>query len=224
MRSFVYYIFNIFVFLPVFLLSLRYDVKPHASPKKLVAVFLCVSIPFIVWDIWAARAGHWFFSEIYIRPERVLDLPVEELLFFITVPFAMLYVWGVVGKHIKERVVTGLFSRAVPLLLVLLCTCLLVLHWGAGYTRSVMIASLATLLILGLGGYLRSYRLWVFQLIHLALFFFSNTVLTALPVITYGEGSIIGYRIGTIPLEDFFFSFALVNASILVFNARKLTK
>jgi lycopene cyclase domain-containing protein len=40
-----------------------------------------------------------------------------------------------------------------------------------------------------------------------------------LPVITYGAGSYIGFRVATIPIEDFFFNFALLTLFVLVYES-----
>jgi lycopene cyclase domain-containing protein len=39
-----------------------------------------------------------------------------------------------------------------------------------------------------------------------------------LPIITYGSDAIIGFRIGDIPIEDFFFNFAFINLFLLAFT------
>jgi lycopene cyclase domain-containing protein len=57
--------------------------------RRFVLVLACVLPVFVVWDWYAIDAGHWTFD-----PRRVTgitlpgDLPLEELLFFVVVPFA----------------------------------------------------------------------------------------------------------------------------------------
>lgn len=217
---FGYYLFNAAVFVPVFLLSLTTDVQPHRRIKRLVAGSLLVSLPFILWDIWAVRAGHWSFNERYVVGPYLFGVPVEELLFFFTVPFACMYVWGVVRKHDKSPQKMSLTTmRGVFVAVTLLAALLLLLYWGNGYTRSALIAFFITLLLLVWRRDIVSLRqFWVFQACILGLFLVANTVLTALPIITYGADSFIGFRIGTIPVEDFFFNFALLNAWLIAYG------
>lgn len=58
-------------------------------PRRLVLTIIPVLAPFLLWDAYAISQGHWWFDE-----SRILglylpgDIPVDELLFFIVIPFA----------------------------------------------------------------------------------------------------------------------------------------
>jgi lycopene cyclase domain-containing protein len=223
MPELTYYLFNLLVFMPVLLLSIFTDVQPHKDWRTLLRCVLFVSLPFMYWDIWAANEGHWGFNPEYVTTFRFLNVPVEEFLFFITVPFACLYVWGVIKKHYraKKQISTSLLTVILSLGL-LASFLLLTANWGNGYTRSAGAAFLLTIALLWRQKTLVcSRQFWMFQVVLLGLFVLANSALTALPVITYGEASYIGFRIGTIPLEDFFFNFALINLWLLVWESRR---
>ena len=49
-----------------------------------------------------------------------------------------------------------------------------------------------------------------FFLLSFVLFFVANSVLTALPIVSYGPQAILGIRVYTIPLEDFFYNFGML--------------
>lgn len=223
MRS-AYYIFNACVLLPVLLLSLLADVKPQRHPKRLVAGFVLVSLPFILWDFWAANAGHWDFNKSYVYGPWLFSVPLEEILFFITVPLACIYVWGVICKYSNSvRKISNQNLRAAFFLATLMSTLLLILYWQNGYTRSAIISFLVMLLLLLWRRDIANLpQFWAYQLATLALFLLANGMLTALPIITYGEGAIIGFKIGTIPIEDFIFNFALLNSWLVIYG-KKLT-
>jgi lycopene cyclase domain-containing protein len=219
MHNFYYYIFNLLVFLPVLILSFTTDVKPHRHLRGLLAGILFVSFPFIVWDIWATAAGHWGFNAEYITGPYIFDVPVEEYLFFITVPFAMLYVWGVVKKFVADRALAGILPLLAFGLTAGVSVWMLVNFWSNGYTRSAAIAALIAVLIAASSRLAYTVRFWVFQALLLGLFLVFNSILTMLPIITYGSDAIIGFRVGDIPIEDFFFGFAFINLFLLAFNA-----
>ena len=224
MRSYLYLFFNIVVFVPVLVLSLTTDVKPHKHWRSLLFAYLAVSVPFILWDIWAAQAGHWGFNSLYIYSWRFFGIPAEELLFFITVPFAMMYVWGVIKKHVSDRAVGKIWPKIVLILIGLAAIVFSLIYFGNGYTRSAMLATLLSILVIFWSGMYKMQRFWVFQAVLLALFLVFNSILTALPIITYGENSIVGLRIGTIPFEDFWFNFAFINLFLIVFLKRQKTE
>jgi lycopene cyclase domain-containing protein len=213
-----YYIFNLLVFLPVFLLSLFTDVKPHKNIKALLFAYLIVSLPFVVWDFWAASEGHWGFNSKYISGPYLFSVPFEEILFFITVPFAMMYVWGVVQKHLKIKQINKKYYLSILFFIALLSLALLIIGWGNGYSISAALAALITVIVLLKSSLINTNQFWAFQIVLLALFIICNTILTALPIITYGPDAIIGFRLGTIPVEDFFFNFALINLFLVAYH------
>ena len=213
----VYYVFNALVLVPVLLLSIFTDVQPHRAWRALLTAYLCVSLPFIVWDVWAAAAGHWGFNSRYISGPYIAGIPIEEILFFITVPFAMMYVWGVIQKHVVDTPVPAIVYKTILGAVGVASAVLLVTQWGQGYTRSAAFAALLTVLFLATSKLVTTKRFWVFQVALFGLFIACNLILTALPVITYGDSSIIGVRFITIPVEDFFFNFALINLFLLVY-------
>ena len=224
MDSSTYLLFNIIVFVPVLVLGVVSKIKIHRLWQLYALCIVLVSLPFMYWDIWATSQGHWDFNPIHVGTVRIAGVPIEEMLFFITVPFACIFVWEVVGRYVR-------FKRQMHLSLALwgmavvgiLATILLLANWGNGYTRTVMIATLTTVGLYARYGQslLRLKAFWLYQLVLIFMFVIANSILTSLPIITYGSHAIIGVRIGTIPLEDFFFNFALINLWILVWENLK---
>jgi lycopene cyclase domain-containing protein len=59
-------------------------------------------IVFIIWDAFAVSRGHWSFNENYITGIKIFSLPVEEILFFIIIPFCALFAWEVVKYFMRK--------------------------------------------------------------------------------------------------------------------------
>jgi len=58
-------------------------------PKRLLFTIVPVVIPFLIWDAYAISQGHWYFDESRILGLYLpADIPLDELLFFIVIPFA----------------------------------------------------------------------------------------------------------------------------------------
>jgi len=218
MAKYTYLLFNLFVILPVVAFAFHRNIKLQSKWKQLLLSITAVAIPFVIWDVWAAQNGHWFFNEKYIFSTRLWGLPIEEILFFICVPAVMWFVWEVVKVHVKARMSRSVVPRLVASSLFIANAIIAIIYFDRGYTRSVAIAACVTSFILSKSALLRERQFWVFQGAHLGLFIISNTFLTSLPIISYGSGSIIGIRIGTIPLEDFMFSYVLVTALLFVYR------
>jgi len=58
------------------------------QPKRLVLTIVAAGTPFLVWDLYATEAGHWWFDEAQTLPWRVAGLPLEEVAFFVVIPLA----------------------------------------------------------------------------------------------------------------------------------------
>lgn len=61
-----------------------------------------VALPFLVWDVLVTHAGHWSFSPRYTLGVDVINLPLEEVSFFIVVPLAAILVWDTTGYFVKR--------------------------------------------------------------------------------------------------------------------------
>ena len=56
------------------------------QPRRLLLTILGAGAPFLAWDLYATRAGHWWFDGAQTMPWRVAGLPLEEVAFFVVIP------------------------------------------------------------------------------------------------------------------------------------------
>jgi lycopene cyclase domain-containing protein len=56
------------------------------QPVRLLLTVLAAGTPFLLWDLYATAAGHWWFDEDQTLPWRVGGLPLEEVAFFVVIP------------------------------------------------------------------------------------------------------------------------------------------
>ena len=61
-------------------------------------------------------------------------------------------------------------------------------------------------------------RFWLFLSVMYGFMILVNGYLTWRPVVLYGERFFLGVRLGTIPVEDFVYGFALIAGSIVVWE------
>ena len=99
----LYLVINLLVIIFPLLLSFdRRVVFYHQWAAALKAIFL-VAVIFISQDIIATDAGHWSFSPRYTGAIKILGLPIGEWLFFLTVPFASLFVYACVRGYQRGK-------------------------------------------------------------------------------------------------------------------------
>lgn len=56
------------------------------QPRRLLLTIVAAGSPFLVWDMYATRVGHWRFDEAQTLPWRLAGLPLEEIAFFVVIP------------------------------------------------------------------------------------------------------------------------------------------
>ena len=180
-----------------------------------------VAVFFILWDVWFTKAGIWDFNHAYLLGPEWLSLPLEEWLFFVTVPFACLFIYEVVLNYGNP----GLWPVTGQRIAVVLGSVLIVLGLGFPqqlYTTVTFNLAGALLLINGLWlkpSYLTNF--FITYLLHLIPFAVVNGVLTALPVVVYNNAENFGFRIGTIPVEDSIYSMLLLLMNVNLYEYLK---
>jgi lycopene cyclase domain-containing protein len=56
------------------------------QPARLLLTIAAAGTPFLLWDLYATHAGHWWFDPDQTLPARVAGLPLEEIGFFVVIP------------------------------------------------------------------------------------------------------------------------------------------
>ena len=217
-----YLIFNIIVLSgPLFFGSL----KQFYFLDKLKYALLSISIsaiPFLLWDA-AVTERHWFFANEYTLGFRVFGLPFEEILFFFTVPYACLFTWQMVKKYLTVTKLTDeSSSNKIGWIIssVFLLVSIIAIIIGKEYTSlSALSFSLSIIFDKYFGSRIFSTKRFLVYFLFVSFFtLIFNGYLTWRPIVTYDEIYQIGFRIFTIPIEDFFFGYALLILSTSLFE------
>lgn len=212
-----YFLINIFTIIVPLLLAFENKLKFY---KKLAAVITSISFistVYIIWDVLATKAGDWAFNPKYLMGNYFLGLPLEEVLFFITVPYSIIFIYETVKFYLKEREI--FFNKYFYLGVMTLLIVGIILFADQNYTMIVLIYCLVffVLALFFFPAILKSKIFWVTILISYVPFLIVNYILTSLPIVTYNSSSIWGNRFLTIPLEDFFYSFSMISLWLFVY-------
>jgi lycopene cyclase domain-containing protein len=77
--------------------------KFYRNIRSLLYSISLIVVLFVAWDIVAVKRGHWFFNPSGVWDWRIINLPVEEVLFFVVIPFCCIFTWEVI-QYIKKSV------------------------------------------------------------------------------------------------------------------------
>ncbi len=216
-----YLLFNLIVITGPVLAS--FDTRTHFVSQwpRALAAALVILPPFVIWDI-LVTDRHWWFNPSYTIDSRLLGLPPGEWLFFLTVPFACLFVWEILPLRSEARTApnNGPIIAAVVILLTIGVALLLLLR---EYSALVCFAAALCLLLdrmLKTNLIVRRKSL-LFGGILIVFILIFNTYLTARPLVLYGETYQLGLRIGTIPIEDFVYGLAHIFSCVIIYERLK---
>ncbi|MBN1448991.1 MAG: lycopene cyclase domain-containing protein [Bacteroidetes bacterium] len=102
MKAYTYLALMIVTLLPFVLKFRDANLPLRRNVRNALGATAIVAVPFLVWDVIVTAAGHWSFSDTYTTGIRIINLPLEEVLFFIAVPLAAVLVWDTVGFFLKR--------------------------------------------------------------------------------------------------------------------------
>ena len=221
----LYFKVLLFSFIIPFIFSFHQKIKFYKFFKQIAASLSLIGFFFIIWDIYFTKIGVWGFDKKHHSSIMLSNLPLEEVLFFFIIPFVCVFTYFVLSeKKVLNLNINTIFLKLICILLIVLA----VLFFKNAYTISVL---LLTILILLYIIYYRpdwiGYFFSMYLIIHIFPFLLVNGVLTGyitdLPPVWYDSNNIIGVRLGTIPVEDFLYSFILLflNTSLFEYLRKK---
>ncbi|MEL6590944.1 MAG: lycopene cyclase domain-containing protein [Bacteroidota bacterium] len=211
---YTYLLLNIGTLLGPFILSFDNKVAYFRRWKALFPAILLTGLVFIIWDVWFTEMGIWSFNPDYLVGIYFLGLPLEEWLFFLTVPYACVFIYDCVKAYFKRDFLQP-YARQISWVLIGLLLLVGAMHYDHWYT-AVTFFSLAALLLMNLIWWKPNYLGWFFisYLIALIPFFAVNGVLTAMPVVSYNDLENLGIRLGTVPADDTMYNMLLLLMNI----------
>ncbi|MFN8323082.1 MAG: lycopene cyclase domain-containing protein [Chitinophagales bacterium] len=216
--KYTYLLIDFFSILVPLLFSFESKMKFYRKWNQLFPALLLTAFVFIVWDYFKTRNGVWTFSEVYTVGIRFFGLPVEEILFFFAIPYSCVFIYESVFYYVKQPVF-GNKMVAVSGVVSVLALAGSAFSRGQIYTFSVLFL-LAIVLPIAVS-LLSSDQYDKFLLTYLISLFpmaVVNGMLTALPVVTYNNAENMGVRVGSIPVEDFVYSFLLLISNVLLYE------
>ncbi len=160
----------------------------------------------------------WGFNDKYLVGIYLYNLPLEEVLFFVTVPYACVFIYECLNVYIKQDFLQA-GSLVATIILAIFIILVGLLHLRQLYT-SVTFLFLPVIMLV----HYRLFRdkllgrFYLAYLVHLVPFLLVNGVLTALPVVWYDNGHNLGIRLTTIPIEDTMYSMIMLLITITAYE------
>jgi lycopene cyclase domain-containing protein len=219
--TYEYIILNIVIISGPLILSFNRKVQYYRRWKLAFISIFTILIPFAIWDM-MVTGRHWWFNENYTLPYRLAGLPPGEWLFFISVPFSVLFIWEIFDKRLGNAVNPS-YKSFKYFFMALGLPGIIFLILGKLYTGLTLLA----LGVTGLLDYLlrtevlSRKKIFLFLGILMILTLIFNGYLTARPIVLYDYEYQLDWQIFTIPIEDFGYGLALILLNTIFFEKLK---
>lgn len=193
-------------------------------PALFPAVFIN-TLFYVVWDAAFTHIGVWGFNRQYLTGFYILNLPLEEVLFFITIPYACLFTFFSFSLIVKNKSrYLGIENILTPLIIFSL-SIVAAIEYRKLYTLT---GFGFTAIMLAVAKYVFKVKwLWLFYTVYIVIqlpFFIVNGLLTghwlAAPVVWYNNSENLAIRLTTIPVEDIFYGMGLLLMNTVLFQCR----
>ena len=198
-----------------FLLS--FDRKLHffTQWKHAIPAILIVAVAFILMDMLYTHLGVWGFNPDYYLGFQIFNLPLEEVLFFILIPYACVFLHEVLKLYFPKIHLNKKNSNILSLLLLGTSVVLIVVTFPGLYSvYSLALTVLALLLALLLDKENEMGYFYFSFLVMLIPFVIVNGFLTGSfagnEVVWYNNAENSSLRLLTIPVEDFGYGFGML--------------
>ena len=193
------------IFVP-FIFTFHKRLKFHHHFKFLAFGLILMLFIFIPWDIWFTEMGIWGFNEYYISGLYFFNLPLEECLFFICIPFCCIFTYHVVWTLSVDKSFKSMKNTSFILSIILFFAG--VFWMDKLYTFYTFIGLSIVLLIAPFIVNMKIFFKAFFIL--LIPFFIVNGLLTGSfienQIVWYNDNHNLGIRLFTIPIEDVFYN------------------
>jgi lycopene cyclase domain-containing protein len=192
--------------------------------KYILKGVLIVGFLFIVWDGLKTFVGVWAFSTDYIINKFIGNLPIEEYLFFVTIPIACVFIhqcilsYNIFNANYNDNILVSV--------IVLILLIIGIYFWHLLYTSTVCLITSSVLcfhIVFGeASDRTKTYHAYLFSILP---FIVINGILTGgftnSPIISYNEGEFLNLRFISIPIEDVIYLFPLLLGNISFYELEK---
>lgn len=212
MRPYTYLLVNLSCIIVPFFASFYPKHAFYKNWKPFFKANFLVALIFIIWDYFFTKYGVWGFNPDYLTGLYIANLPLEEILFFISIPYACVFSYFAFQFLVKKNPLEK-YQAIITNVLIGILVVVALFNISKLYTSITFFSTAIFLIYLKLKKKNLSYH-YLSYLFILPFFFFSNGVLTGSffvePIVWYNDAENLGIRIINIPIEDSIYGMLLI--------------
>ena len=216
----LYLLLNIVSISIPFVYSFHPKLKLYKRFNSIILALLFTMVIFIPWDIIFTNNGIWGFNEKYFIGLKIFNLPLEEWLFFMCIPFACIFTHYALLLYFPKMRLNEVLTKNICKTLILALLILSVLNYDKWYTLiNFSLAIIFTVIVYRYNFKLLQNYLTTF-LVMLIPFLIVNGILTGSfieeQVVWYNNAENLNIRIGSIPVEDTIYAYSMILCNLFL--------
>lgn len=193
-------------------------------------------VVFVLWDMLFTSMGIWGFNDTYLTGIYIGNLPLEEVLFFVCIPYACVFTYHCISIFTVKKPLSNLFLVATWIIAIA-CIIVGIFHFDKWYTATTHFICAAFLLFHLLvlkSKYLKTF-MFTFTILLLP-FILSNGVLTGITfweyplintnvsqvsdmIVWYNNAENLGIRIFTMPVDDLSYGLTMLFLVVTIYES-----
>lgn len=195
-------------------LSFEKNLRLYKRWKYLLPAILVTMLVFVAWDIAFTYYGCWQFNPMHNSGIYFFELPLEEYLFFISIPYACAFTFYAVQFHFPNYKASLKLTKLLSATAIVASVAIAAMNVERTYTFiSFLVVALFIALAFKFARKVLQYYWAIFPIIAVP-FLIVNGVLTGSgieqEVFSYDADKISGVFLWTIPIEDLIYAFSLI--------------
>lgn len=222
MQPYTYLLINIFTVAICFIFSFHPKIKFYKHFGAFITAAIIVAIPFIIWDAWFTEMGVWWFNDDYLMGIRFFGLPLEEIMFFIFIPFSCVFTYFCLNKFFNISWANK-YNNFIFYITLIVCILVAIIFYEKIYPAFTAVVTACTILFLHV--VVKAKWLGEASFVYFILmfgFFPVNGILTGTglnsPIVNYNPNEILNVRMLTIPIEDTVYGYTMYMLNIFFFK------
>ena len=215
-----YLLVNLGTIIIPLLFSFHPRIRFYQRWKYILPAIIITAIIFSIWDAAFTALNVWRFNPTYVTGISLSLLPLEELLFFICIPYACLFTYYCFDKFYEltwNEQREKIFCMVLSIVLMIVGFIFISRLYTSVTLISTALLCLLLKFIIRITWFGKSVTVYALVLVP---FFIVNGILTGTglvePVVIYNNTENLGIRLLTIPIEDVFYGYELMLLNVWI--------
>ncbi len=205
-----------------FLFGIKKQIAFFLNLKHLIPAMLFSGAIFIIWDLRFEERAIWRFNPDFVLGINILNLPIEEWLYFLGIPFLGVFIYEYLKAHVSKFEKANVFLAFSIVLFILFG----VLAYTTRQKLYPFFTFFLTAIYLGYTIFRNRFKkhytkFYLGYFVMLVPFLIISGLLSGLPIIEYNPEYLLNVRLYSIPVENFVSLFLLYLMNVTIYEYLK---